>query len=325
MLDSTKLRHRRNQPGTVGGGGDTILPLHGAPSPDGSAIAASSSISPTSTSTRNMLSASSFSSMTTPTNMLFPMFKRIKRGKGTGGKGGGSGTPTEKHHQQRSKRNKRRFSIRKAMGTCLTGVGATLVWLTLSVICLPTAWFQVDYHHQVQNAATQIYQQIHRRGRVRGGAGGANKKRIKIDTADDNKNYNGSGNRIGRDGDSDNSGRQEFGDSLSDQHVGPKIPQLEQQDQQQQMQNLPFEPQLQPDQEEDDMMEPITCPDGTTGFINDNYCDCIDDGSDETTTSACSHVLVHRPVFKCDDGETIIFASRIKDGVADCHDGTDEL
>jgi len=34
--------------------------------------------------------------------------------------------------------------------------------------------------------------------------------------------------------------------------------------------------------------------------LNDNYCDCLDDGSDEPNTSACSHSLVGKKVFSCD-------------------------
>jgi hypothetical protein len=28
----------------------------------------------------------------------------------------------------------------------------------------------------------------------------------------------------------------------------------------------------------------ITCKDGSIGYVNDNYCDCIDDGEDEPLT-----------------------------------------
>jgi len=36
--------------------------------------------------------------------------------------------------------------------------------------------------------------------------------------------------------------------------------------------------------------------------LNDNYCDCSD-GSDEPNTSACSHLLVGKRVFSCDNVE----------------------
>lgn len=31
-------------------------------------------------------------------------------------------------------------------------------------------------------------------------------------------------------------------------------------------------------------------------YINDNYCDCMKDGEDETTTSACAHT---KETFRC--------------------------
>ena len=67
----------------------------------------------------------------------------------------------------------------------------------------------------------------------------------------------------------------------------------------------------------------ITCPDGTAGILNDDYCDCKD-GSDEPATSACSNVLVQKRKFHCADGSKTIFASRVHDGIVDCKDGSDE-
>jgi len=91
--------------------------------------------------------------------------------------------------------------------------------------------------------------------------------------------------------------------------------------------------------------EIVTCGDGTVGFKNDDYCDCLEDGLDEPDTSACSHVLAQRAKFVCgrrhqndkeqqkteergnnkDDTELIwIYTSRVNDGIIDCPDGSDE-
>lgn len=68
----------------------------------------------------------------------------------------------------------------------------------------------------------------------------------------------------------------------------------------------------------------VKCKDGTVGFLNDDYCDCPE-GEDETMTSACSHLQVQHALFACkSDPATVIFTSRVKDGVRDCPDGSDE-
>jgi hypothetical protein len=67
----------------------------------------------------------------------------------------------------------------------------------------------------------------------------------------------------------------------------------------------------------------ISCPDGSKGVLNDNYCDCAD-GRDEPGTAACSHLTVQRETFACADGSRKIYASRVRDGVTDCPDGSDE-
>mmetsp|Transcript_22846 Transcript_22846/g.50740 ORF Transcript_22846/g.50740 Transcript_22846/m.50740 type:complete len:404 (+) Transcript_22846:121-1332(+) len=95
--------------------------------------------------------------------------------------------------------------------------------------------------------------------------------------------------------------------------------------------------------------EIVTCTDGTVGFLNDDYCDCLGDGLDEPDTSACSNLLVQAKTFECgrrgrasgDGGgggrdtsdndndkkeppREWIYASRVNDGIIDCSDGSDE-
>lgn len=74
--------------------------------------------------------------------------------------------------------------------------------------------------------------------------------------------------------------------------------------------------------------ETVTCRDGVTvGYRNDDYCDCLEDGADETETSACAGLtmnLVGVGHFACHDGRRMVYASRVHDGVRDCADGSDE-
>ena len=51
-------------------------------------------------------------------------------------------------------------------------------------------------------------------------------------------------------------------------------------------------------------------------MINDDYCDCTGDGSDEYLTSACS--FVSNSMFTCENKgykSVRIFSSRVNDGV----------
>jgi hypothetical protein len=150
------------------------------------------------------------------------------------------------------KKRRKRRACKSLTKTCLAGASAALVWGTLSVLFMPsTTWLQVDYKHQVQKAATRIFQKVIRHQQHNSGGLVTNLRPI-----------------------------------------------------------TPY--------------ESMYCPDGSMGWINDNYCDCLD-GSDEPQTSACSYRLVHHKTFVChDDSSHLIYASRVGDGVWDCKDGSDE-
>ena len=57
--------------------------------------------------------------------------------------------------------------------------------------------------------------------------------------------------------------------------------------------------------------------------VNDNYCDCPEDGSDEPLTNACE-----KSVFRCTKHTrgypTVLPAGFVNDGICDCCDGSDE-
>jgi len=72
-----------------------------------------------------------------------------------------------------------------------------------------------------------------------------------------------------------------------------------------------------------DDLTSVMCPDGSSGKINDDYCDCSN-GIDEPETAACSHLLVQQKLFQCRDGSHFIYPSRVGDGIVDCFDKSDE-
>ena len=82
--------------------------------------------------------------------------------------------------------------------------------------------------------------------------------------------------------------------------------------------------------DDDDDEKKFACNDGKTIIdftkVNDNFCDCREDGSDEPGTNACSHAI-HSHGFYCQNlGSTarLIKSSFVNDNVCDCCDGSDE-
>ncbi|KAL9893665.1 glucosidase 2 subunit beta [Glossina fuscipes] len=63
-------------------------------------------------------------------------------------------------------------------------------------------------------------------------------------------------------------------------------------------------------------------------YVNDDFCDCLGDGSDEPSTNACKNGRFYCKYQKrhiTGRGRDIfIFSSRINDGICDCCDGSDE-
>ena len=59
--------------------------------------------------------------------------------------------------------------------------------------------------------------------------------------------------------------------------------------------------------------------------INDDFCDCTKDGSDEPGTSACSYLKSSRFYCKANPSKNFyIYTSQVDDGICDCCDGEDE-
>lgn len=170
---------------------------------------------------------------------------------------------------------------------------AAIISATLSVGLLPFAWTQVDYHHQFQHEVQYVFQQL----------------------VENRRNYHSVIDNYHPDGRS----RKKRNDSIQFEDTKSEI---------EQRKNLRIPLTLSSGSKKPEV---INCSDGSSGFKNDDYCDCPLDGWDEPDTSACSNVLVQKDKFMCGRREnksngkiTWIYASRVNDGIIDCPDGSDE-
>jgi hypothetical protein len=213
--DDSKLRLRRHISGT----GGSVLPQHYNQDQSQTNNATSSN-----TITTKFSCSSSYGPTTTTTTNEKGKQRRFR-------------------HSSRQKRTCERYARFFLSALC-----AAIVWTSLSIMLLPFSWTQVDYHHQVQKAATHLLQVVE-------------------------------------------SNRHNYQTSIRGKHQHARQ---------------------------------IVCSDGTIGFENDDYCDCLTDGRDETQTSACSFLTVQQPTFVCQQGGATIYASRVHDGIPDCPDGSDE-
>lgn len=225
----------------------------------------------------------------------------------------------------RRKRRQRRQIVYKLCRRSVSGLGAALISVTLSYLFLPLEWFQIDYHHQLQNEAHYLYQQLER-------------QRKPYHPTSVMEQYHPNSNHIWS-----SSGTKSSQDLVV---VGPRENPKPPKQLRRPGAALEEEAVFSEDGEWEQVLgenpstpghhvfERMTCQDGVTiGYKNDDYCDCLDDGRDEPATSACSHVLVAQPhIFYCGQHPTTtttdtrhwIYTSRVNDGIVDCPDGSDE-
>ncbi|KAG1708617.1 hypothetical protein DVH05_022244 [Phytophthora capsici] len=83
------------------------------------------------------------------------------------------------------------------------------------------------------------------------------------------------------------------------------------------------------DRTENDVVKEFCVDSLPIELLDDDYCDCAD-GSDEPSTSACSHVILDSKMspfgrqFKCKADDKLVPLAFVNDAVCDCCDGSDE-